>query len=520
MRARVLVLFLLLLASGTASAFPGAATHVDIAYALGTTPIALSKGHLELAGDVQEILLTAGHNESRIGPIPLLTLVTIGKDGSFQNETFTDATLVVHTGTLVLRLEENERQSLAIDAPYGLGIGIPNAPFGERDENATQRPGVLLAATDIFTTFSWATRPVDLIFLDATVSVLDKGGTPASTWDHRRINENASVQNATSGGDFQEGTLVRAEGNFNVHLHSAAVAAALGNSPNMTMAVTQAKNDRYLDALDAFVALGASMGNAEAMQGPADALKKLESFAGILNGAIILMTPPAEDGSKGVHPLVAYIRGNETELGSFAFMRSEDIKIGWQETEMRIAGRSAVAITGAGASVDPPALVGPIPLITAVLYAMAAASIVVLIVRRPPKGNPSILIRLGSAAFGIGAAVVVFYLWDVAFAQTFGTSFLTQASSEAFTSDRLAELGSIFALQTLPWGIAVLAFALPTRIIFNVGLRYFGYGKSLKGVATAAGFGALAIFGPSHALWLTNMMMGYLFDLLPAIPGF
>lgn len=499
---------LLAAALPVAAAFPASDAEVDLAYAAGATPVVLASGAIDADGVAQGGLYLSGLADTTLGPLARLDVVTPDPILGVRNETFRDVLLVIHSGTLAWVFEDGASAQLNASLDYGLGVALPEAPFGE--EGAAP-PGFMLMGPDLQAGLSWAGRSADMVPLDATVSIQDRTGKAYAGWDHKRINEDAQAQDAAAGAG--ETSLLHIEGAFSGTLAAEALAAGVGEDATMALAVRASGTDRLAETLDIFARIGSELSGGEGAQG-AEALDALEAFSGLLNGAILIISGGEETPPE---PKVATLNGESVDVGPFALMRSQDLALEWQGSEMRVQGTSTVAVTKDGFAVASPATVGIFPIVSLVLWVVAIGAMVFFVVKRPPKAKTAWTIRLASAGVNLLVFLVVFWLWDGAFAETFGTSFLTKAGEVGFSSSTAGQLGTLLGLQMLPWSVAALFFALPVRIAVGVGLRYLGKGKSLKGVATASGLISLAVFGPIYALWLLDMLIGQLVAGVPAM---
>lgn len=510
------LLVALALLAPIAGAFSSPRDEVAIAYDANRAPLALAAGALAVEGTLRVGILGAMLDEARIGPIPR---VVIGeRSGGVPSFTEArDATLVVHEGNLLWMLEETTA-SLAVEAPYAFALGLPRSPF-DAPGNASS-PALVVAGPEVRADVRWSGGFTDLVPLDATISLLDADGRPIAGFDRRAVNADLDASTARNA---PEAVVFRATGDFAARLTGQAIAGGLGaTAADLRVDVDRAEDDRFTEtvaALDEAMATF-SGGQATGLSGPGSPVQQLEAISGFLNGALVLLPPPGQDGEDAPPtPRESRIGGQDVDAGPFTVLRSEDLALAWGNEEMRVDGTSDVSITSQGLRAEAPLVVGLVPLLSLLLWLGAAAAVVYFFVRRPPASKGKVTHRVASTVVYALALVVTFVLWDASFADTFGTSVLTLLREKGFSAQSYSQFSLVFGLEMIPWSLAALLFALPVRIGLGVLLRYRGQGSSYKGVAKAGGLVSLAILGPIYALWIVNVLVQQLMAFLPRFLG-
>lgn len=506
--AALLLATLLLLPS--VGAFSTREDPVSIAYERGRTPIVFATGAIDLKGEARGGLLATGAEGFLLEHVPDITVTERLADGTGRNTTFRGADLVVHAGTIMWSFPDGGVLDVDFRAPYGLGLALPRLPIALTEEG--DGAGALLAAPDIQGAFSWRGGTSRLQLLDAEASILDASGSPVQGWDRRQVNAGTSPTSELA--DFSV-VFTLGGGPFEGAPKARIVGVALGASNDLRLSVAPAAQDRFSETLDVLGELGELAGDREGAQvlGADNPLRQLEPFSGVLNGALVVSDGGGGDANATVAPVESTIGGDPFDVGPLALLRGE-MGLAWSGERMSVQGTPTLAISREGFAVDEPARVGFVPLLALVLWGVALAAIVVFFVKRPPQGaEAGFAMRIVAFVLHVAVLLAAFWWWDVSFARTFGTSFLTLLA-EGGGMDDLARLGFVFAIETLPWGLAALCFALPVRIAGGIALRYLGQGKALKGFAKAAGFVALALLGPVYALWLVNTMIDVLLPLM------
>ncbi|HWH08186.1 MAG TPA: hypothetical protein VNX21_03235 [Candidatus Thermoplasmatota archaeon] len=508
------LLVLALLAPG-ALAFASPRDEVAIAYDANRAPLALAAGEVAVKGAFRVGVLGALLEDSRIGPIPRV-IVGEQRAGVPSFTEASDVTLVLHDGSLLWMLEDASVPMTA-GAPYAFALGLPRSPFDE--EGAAPSPAVVLAGPQVRADLEWQGGETDLVPLDATVSLLGPDGQPVAGFDRRRVNADLDATRARSGAD---GVVFRASGAFPARLVGQGIGGGLGASAaDLRIDVDRADDDRFTEtvaALDAAMSMF-SGGQASGLSGPGSPVGQLEALSGFLNGALVLLPPPGGDGEEPPAPRTSRIGGQDVDAGPFTVLRSEDLALAWGDDEMRVDGTSSVSITSSGLRAEAPLTVGPVPILSVLLWLGAAAAVAYFFVRRPPASKGKVTHRVASTAVYAVALVITFILWDMSFAETFGTSVLQLLREKGFSAQSYSQFALVFGLEMIPWSLAALLFALPVRIALGVLLRYRGQGSSYKGVAKAGGLVALAVLGPIYALWIVNVLVQQLLKAVPAMFG-
>jgi hypothetical protein len=493
-----LVLALLLLAPG-ASALAARHDPVELDYEATKAPVVLGAGALDLSGDLRDAVLVANASPLTLTNVPTLRAdASNASGGSPAETTFSAATLRVESGSVLWRLGD-AAAGAHVTAAYGLGLALTEAPLPTGD-NGTPGAGALVAGPSVSTSADWAGGETQLVVLDGVVTLLRADGVPFPGWTHRAVNPDA-----TGPGDAgAAGLLFRTDGAFVLRAESTLVAGAVGSSANLTLAVHRADRDRFADTVAALSDLGAKAGlngGKDSPFAPDGPLQNLAPLSGVLNGALLVIG----GGNDTAAPLASRIGQDPLDAAPFAVMRSGDMRVAWSGSQMRVQGSPAVLVSKNGFAVSPTASVaGVVPVVSVVLWVGALAAIVVFLVKRPEKTKTTWTIRLASWLAYLVVLVVVFLIWDASFADTFGTSVVTLLKAGSRDPQ---QLGVTFGLETAPWSLAALLFALPVRIMLGVALRYVAKGRPLSSVAKAGGLVALAILGPLYALWIVNVVI-------------
>lgn len=502
-----LLVLVLLMLPVTAGAFSSREEPLRLAYGRDGLPIVFATGAVGLDGEARGGFMASGVREVVLRDVPTLVVTDRDESGRPRNTTFQGADLVVHQGTLVWTFGDGGGLDLDVAAPYGMGLALPRLPV---PTGASDGPGALLVGPTVDGSLSWNGARASLVLLSAEASILDASGSPVAGWDRRAVNPGA----AQSGADPSTlSLLLTATGRFQGAAHARILGAAMGGAEDVAMSVSPADEDLFAETLDALEELGelAPDPRGDDVLGQGNPLRQLQPFSGVLNGALVISGGAGGDASLEV--LESTFGGEPYDVGALALVRGP-MTVRWDEAAMRVEGTPAVALSRQGFTAEEPATVGLFPLVAVVLWAVAAAAIVVYFVKRPPKPDARFFgMRAVSFLVHVVALALAFWWWDHSFAQTFGTSFLTLLQDGSGLQD-WGRLGTVFAIETLPWGLAVLCFALPVRIALGVALRYLGKGTAFKGVAKAGGFVALGLLGPLYALWLLNTVVGL---VLPAL---
>ena len=490
------LLVLLLVAPG-AGAFPTAREELYLAFDADDPPALLASGATSVQGSVSHGLLVAGSTTTRLEDVPHLIVVDRAA-GGIEREV-RDATVEVHDGGLFWGFPEGATLRLRIAAPYGLGLGLPQAPVPAT--NGDPGAGFLLAGASVEGDAGWSGGEADLLPFDATITIRDGTGTPLEGWNMRSVNRGMGSRSDPDALPV----VLRAEGVFEARIGASLVGGASNSGAGLTLQVAPAAEDRLAETLAILEETTSSFFGDEnpfsQVGGPLDTLAQV---SGILNGAL-LVVPGGVGDAPAIAPLEARYGEAPFDLGALSILRG-DMAVAWQEGEMQVSGEPTVALGRNGFEVDEPVTVWIFPVVSLVLWAGALGAIVWYSVKRPPQGAPSLSLRLLSLAFNVLMLLAVFFVWDRSFEATFGTGVVSTLQAQGLTASSLPTLGTLLALELIPWSIAALLFALPVRIALGVALRYLGKGKSFKGLATAGGFLALGILGPIYALWCFNLV--------------
>ncbi|HET6405393.1 MAG TPA: hypothetical protein VFH78_12165 [Candidatus Thermoplasmatota archaeon] len=500
-------LLALLALSPAASAFTSAQEELSIAYSAGGTPTMVATGAIFLDGSVSHGLVLSGGAGTSFDRIPDLQVMdrTAATPRPIQHR---GASLELVSGGLLWSFRGGATAELATSEAYAIAVALPQAPL---PTESGQRPaGFLLASENITGTARWSGGEALLVPIDAVVTLRDASGQPIPGWNTRRVNAGASATDDPDSLDVG----FTATGAFTARVRTTFLGGATGAAEGMRLVLGPAEEDRYAETSAIFLSASRALSADAPQENPLDALG---AVSGLLNGAIVLV--PGAGGAQAPQTvlLASTFGGSEFPLGPFNLIRGDDLELAWTSTQMTITGSPTVALGRDGFGVIEPARVGIFPILSLLLWAIAIGAVIVFFVMRPPKGNSAFPLRMLSLGVYVLALVVTFLFWDRSFGQTFGTSAVQVLRDHGFGSDSLRTAGILLLLELVPWGIAALLFALPVRIAAGVGLRYLGRGKSFKGVATAAGLAALALFGPTYALWCFNLVWSRVAAAMPAM---
>lgn len=513
-RPAALAFVLTLLLAPAASAFSSASEELTIAYAVGGTPTMIATGALFLDGTVGTGLIIAGSSGTSFDRIPDLRIV----DRSAPLEARTaipGATLIVEAGAMLWTFPNGSTASIATSERYAIAVALPQAPIPV-EGGAAPPAGFLLASEEVNGTVAWTRGEAALLPLDAIITIEDARGRPLPGWDSRRVNQGVTAQQDPDSVDF----VFLANGAFTARIASTILGGASAGSEALRLVIGPAEEDRFAQTAEAFRSATSSIfGQDSPLEGAQDPLDLLRPASGVLNGALVLV--PAAAGGEGPAPVLleSSFGAAEFPLGPFNLVRGDDMELSWTSERMTLSGTPTVALGRDGFGVDEPVAVGIFPILSVLLWLVAIGAIVYFFVRRPEKAKGPFVLRLASFGVYVLALVVVFLFWDRSFEQTFGTGVVSTIQTQGITGDSLPQIGILAMLELVPWSIAALLFALPVRIAAGVGLRYLGKGKSLKGVATAAGLVSLAIFGPIYALWCFNLVWARAAEMMPNVAG-
>jgi hypothetical protein len=498
-----------------AGAFFATQDDVSIRFDQAGAPLMVAAGRAQLAGVASGALLGAFVDEARVGPIPLLSILD-ARSGASALPQLTDvprAVIVVHDGHLAWRLE-NGTAGLEATADYGITMALPSSPFSAEGEPA---PGVILAAPALDASVDWSRGEAFLVPIRANVTILDEAGKPVPGYDRVFLNPQGNPNEDAPGG-----LALQAIGAFKATMPTRGLAVGLDNkSATMRVDVTPAAKDRFVDTLNSLQeATTVFAGGGQEGPGiPADALSQVAPLGGFFNGAVLVLDAPGEDDAEPAIPIEAKLGDQALETGPFTLVRSPSIALEWGGGSVDLGGRTTVAVTKVGFATAPPLVVGVVPLLAVLLWLAAIGAVVYYFVKRPPKADPKVKMKLIGLAIYAGVAILVFLWWDYSFAQTFGTSILRYLAANGVSGQTILQLGTIFGIEMLPWTLAALLFALPVRIALGILLRYRGEGSSYKNVAKAGGLLSLAIFGPLYALWIVNLVFATMLKMAPGMLG-
>ena len=505
-----LTLLLLLVLAPTAGAFATREEPLRVAYDQDASPVVFATGALAVEGRLERGYLASDVRGFALSAVPELTVTERGLAGLPRNQTHRDVDVDVQGGALIWEFGAGDRLDLALAAPYGVGLALPQLPVAA---GADAGAGLLVAAPALEGAFSWSGRAGRLVLLDASVTLRDASGAVLPGWAGRRVNANATAGSEPSDLD----AFFHVSGAFEGVSDARMQGGAMGRSASLTLTVSDSGQDRFLDTLDVLERATEALGGEEsAGLGRDNPLRGLAPYSGVLDGSLLVLgDTPGPDGEP-IEPVESRMGEAAFDVGPMALVRGE-MDVAWDAGQMRVQGTPVVALTSAGFAVEEPAsLAGLVPILSLALWALAAAAIVVYFVKRPREGKGSLAMRLVSLAVHLVALAAVFWWWDASFAQTFGTSALTLLREGALLEDPV-RLFVVLSLELAPWGVAALLFALPVRILLGVALRYVGRGKTYKGVAKAGGLVALGVLGPLYALWLVNVTLGQMLEHVPAM---
>lgn len=497
-RLLVSALVLVLLAP-TAAAFASDREELYLAYATGATPVVVASGALTLEGSVADGLFVGGSTGTTLTSIPRLTVVERNETNGSSQE-YLAATLELNEGAL-LWVFAGKTVAIEVAAPYAIGLALPQAPLPT--DGTQQHAGFLVAGEAIEGSLDWAQGEVELLPLDAIVTIRDSSGRPIGEWDSRGVNRGMTRLDQTDQLDI----IFRADGDFGARVRALTLGGAAGANAALSLGVLRADEDRF-DQTVALINREASSfsENGDGLGGDGGPLAMLRQISGILNGALLVIPGGGDGTTAEAAPLESRWGEGTFDLGPLNLLRGDDLKVAWAEDEMRVEGEPTVALGRDGFAVDEPKTLGLFPIVSVFLWACALAAIVWYFVRKPPTGRPQMPLRLLSFGFYLLVLAGTFFLWDKSFNESFGLSVLSAIREDGISSATLPRIGVLAALEFAPWGIAALLFALPVRIVLGVALRYLGRGKSFKGIASAGGLVALAILGPIYALWCFNLV--------------
>lgn len=520
MRPTVLALLMVvpLLFAGSAAAFAPSEAPVRLRFDAGHAPMTVAAGALHAKGEVRESVMAVGLRDAELGPIPRLVVAEVSGDGTFSNATYENVTLVAHDGGLLWRRSDNGTLRADLSMDFGVLLAMSGGEGGNRsgpEGGGLEGPGIALAGSPIAGRLEAAGGDSELAFLDAAVTLRASDGAPVPGWDGRRLNAGASPDQMREGPDGNRSgetpglLFLRAEGAFASQWRSRVLMMSPDPAAGMRVQVREAPEERFTETLgvltDAMSRFEGDASDPKGGMGHDNPLEGMGPLVGILNGATLLINQG--DGDRGsVQPLEARVGDAPVERSGFALLRGGDVELAWTGSEVHAMGQPALVLTGDGLAAPATAALGPVPILSIVLWALAVGAIVVYYVKKPPMVELPRAIRLTAFATHAVALLLAFYLWDRSFAATFGTSALTLAFS-GMGAEGLPFLGAVLAVELIPWTLVILLIALPVRILLGIAFRYLAKGKGLKGVAKAGGLAALVLLGPFYALWLLNQVL-------------
>lgn len=481
-RVDLVLVAILILVAPLASAFPGSGGPVSVSLPAGGAGIVLFGGATEATATVVGVAFLGGANVT-------LTAERVDFLG-------TDGPVLLQDAKVMLRLADmavvvaNGTARATYSSPGGVGFLVTGLPAVEGVEAAkalalaAERASATVSGDgESFLVFNGGAAVVDGQALD--VQALRLGGA----WT-------ATGEGAVTALALPEDSAL------DVHI-------APGTPFDLTALMTRVQSLRG-EGVDApegmqFQERGAPGGDGEGgspfpQEGLAAAEEAIAAIAPMLNGAALVVP-------NGDRLDVAY-DGEADDAPRFALVRGE-MDLAESGGEYRIQGQSAMAFDGRKFATDAPPAFGLVPVFAALLWLGAIGTIVWRFTKKPPE-EPERAWSYRLAAMGLHflAFVVVFVIWDASFKSAFGTSALTAFAQGASWT----VIGGLAAIELVPWSIAGLLFALPTRIIASNTLARWGHGKRARGAAKAAGLVVLAVFGPWHALWIVNTF------ILPYVP--
>lgn len=220
----------------------------------------------------------------------------------------------------------------------------------------------------------------------------------------------------------------------------------------------------------------------------------------------------------------ATVGGHEERLGAFTLVRYGVVNLspGAERGVVHYVASSAPFVLAGPGLYSSKASVGgaslPFPLLSLVLWILAAAAIVLGFVLKPfvapHPANAAGSVRLASLLFRLVCILVVFVAWDFETRAFLGTSVLQAmggggARGVAFTA--------ILGVQGITWLLAWAYFGLPVRFLVNTVLKLASMKRARgvgKGVAQLAAWGLGA---PAYALLLAPFI-GLFVDALGKLP--
>lgn len=231
-------------------------------------------------------------------------------------------------------------------------------------------------------------------------------------------------------------------------------------TPSPPRAAREGLSAESLQAATSSLADAEGEGDAQALGGATDAA---DALAGFLNGALLNFDDADVQGEvSGLELLdrVTLVRFHEMDATRIDSAIAYEGAAPLQVAEGEVAGASP--------------LIGFAPLAAYILWGLAVVALVLRMVLKPSKSNV-LWDRLHFVGWigGAVAGLIVFFLWDRAMVNLWGTSILTSGASGA-------TLGVITAIQLVPLLLAALFFGLPIRIMTQSITRFAGQGRMMN----------------------------------------
>jgi hypothetical protein len=279
----VVVAVLAVALSPAAGAFSTTREDLYLAFDAANPPALLATGAIDLEGTIAGGLVVAGSSATRLQSIPHLTVVDRAASAGARESQVRDATLEIHEGGLLWSFPEGASMTLALRAPYALGLGLPQAPIPSPSGDAGA--GFLLAGESVTGTASWAGGVADLVPFDAVVTIRDARGTPLPGWESRQVNQGARSQSDPDALPV----VFRADGAFDARLGATLLGGATGSPGDLRLHVSAASEDRLAQTAAALEETTSSFfGSENPFSGVRQPLDILAQVSGILNGALLV----------------------------------------------------------------------------------------------------------------------------------------------------------------------------------------------------------------------------------------
>lgn len=279
--------------------------------------------------------------------------------------------------------------------------------------------------------------------------------------------------------------------------------AALPMPDGATASFTRSPADAAREGLggnalqDAFSSIEASEG-----EGDADALGDIsdasDALAGFLNGAYLSLDSAGFSDESGPVGL----------LDTITLVRFENLDATRDGEQVQHEGSAPLQIQEGEVVGAKPLVGGIVPIWGVILWGLALILLVVRLVVKPKKEH-KVWDKLNWVGWvgGLVAGIIVFFLWDLAMVNLWGTSIVTSGASGV-------TLGAIAALQLIPLLLAGLFFGLPTRSISKTTTRLAGQGRFMNIGGVIAPFVTLLLGVP-----FMLSLIAALLNLLPGLLG-